>query len=245
MTNAIEKAGAQSATLAEQVAVIGDLSKLSSEQRMRYYGEVCQSLGLNPLSRPFEYVTLNGRLVLYAKKDAGDQLRKIHGISINIAGRERIEDVYIVTARATTPDGRSDESTGVVSIANLKGDALANALMKAETKAKRRVTLSIVGLGWMDESELDTVRDARPTRVDYATGEIVDTPKALAAPAGRDALVNDLRRAYKEAKRRGADVSPPTRDEIAAWDDATLRGAIEFMDAAGAADVANVSDNEG
>ena len=67
----------------------------------------------------------------------------------------------------------------------------------------------------------------------------------MAAPAGRDALVNDLRRAYKQAKQRGADVSPPTREEIAVWVDATLRGAIEFMDAAGAADVVNVSDNEG
>ena len=42
----------------------------------------------------------------------------------------------------------------------LKGDALANALMKAETKAKRRVTLSIAGLGWLDETELDTIAQA-------------------------------------------------------------------------------------
>jgi hypothetical protein len=34
---------------------------------------------------------------------------------------------------------------------------LANALMRAETKAKRRVTLSIAGLGWLDETEFDIV----------------------------------------------------------------------------------------
>jgi hypothetical protein len=45
-----------------------------------------------------------------------------------------------------------------VPFGNLKGDALANALMKAETKAKRRVTLSIAGLGWLDETELETVK---------------------------------------------------------------------------------------
>jgi hypothetical protein len=44
----------------------------------------------------------------------------------------------------------------------LKGDALANALMKAETKAKRRVTLSIAGLGWLDETELETIPQVRP-----------------------------------------------------------------------------------
>ncbi|MDQ3831524.1 MAG: hypothetical protein M3361_19940 [Candidatus Tectomicrobia bacterium] len=52
---------------------------------------------------------------------------------------------------------REDESTGAVSVGNLRGDALANALMKCETKAKRRVTLSIAGLGWLDETEIETI----------------------------------------------------------------------------------------
>ena len=55
-----------------------------------------------------------------------------------------------------------DESTGAVTVGDLKGDALANALMKAETKAKRRVTLSIAGLGWLDETELDPIPQSRP-----------------------------------------------------------------------------------
>jgi hypothetical protein len=181
--------------IAEQVAIIGDLSKLSAEQRMSYYGEVCRSMGLNPLTRPFQYITLNGRLTLYATRDCTDQLRKMHKVSMSITGRERIDDVYVVTARATTPDGRTDESTGVVPIGNLKGDNLANALMKAETKAKRRVTMSICGLGWMDETETETVRDAAPARVDPSTGEILDGPTAPAhkAPANdgeRQGLIN-------------------------------------------------------
>lgn len=50
----------------------------------------------------------------------------------------------------------------------------ANAIMKAETKAKRRVTLSIVGFGMLDESELDTMARARIVTVDQSTGEILD-----------------------------------------------------------------------
>jgi hypothetical protein len=69
-----------------------------------------------------------------------------------------------VTARATDRAGRSDESIGAVAIGGLKGDALCNALMKAETKAKRRATLAIVGLSFLDESEVETVQGAR--RVD-------------------------------------------------------------------------------
>src|SRR5919109_2399665 len=144
----------------EQVLIGGDLSGLTSQQRADYYGAVCRALGLNPLTKPFEYLTLNGKLRLYALRDCADQLRRLHGISIYIANRERLSDIYIVTARAKDRQGREDESTGAVPLGNLRGDALANALMKAETKAKRRVTLSIAGLGWLDETELDTIPEA-------------------------------------------------------------------------------------
>jgi hypothetical protein len=141
----------------EKIVIGGDLAELNAAERAEYYAAVCRSLGLNPLTKPFEYLTLNGKLRLYALRDCADQLRRLHGISIYIANRERLSDIYIVTARAKDRQGREDESTGAVTLGSLKGDALANALMKAETKAKRRVTLSIAGLGWLDETELDTI----------------------------------------------------------------------------------------
>ena len=152
----------------EKVVVNGDLSQLSTADRIQYYKTVCESVGLNPATSPFEYLKLSGKLTLYPKRDATDQLRRVHRVSVTITDRQRLEDVYIVTARAATPDGRTDESTGVVTIANLKGDNLANALMKAETKAKRRVTLSICGLGMLDESEIETIRGAEVVRVEQA-----------------------------------------------------------------------------
>ena len=145
------------AEIIEKVVIGGDLSKLSAEERVSYYRAVCESLGLNPLTRPFDYITLNGKLTLYAKKDATDQLRDKHNVSTFVVSRERIDDIYVVTVHATLPNGRQDEEIGAVSIAGLKGEALANAMMKAGTKAKRRVTLSIVGLGMLDETEVETI----------------------------------------------------------------------------------------
>lgn len=142
-------------TAYELALVGGDLSKLSPDERLSYYKATCESLGLNPLTRPFDYIMLNGKLTLYARKDATDQLRASRKVSITIKSREQVGDLVVVTAHAALPDGRTDESIGAVSVAGLKGDALANALMKAETKARRRVTLSICGLGLSDESELE------------------------------------------------------------------------------------------
>ncbi len=56
----------------EDVLIRGDLSKLTEQQRTEYYLRVCQSVGLNPLTRPFDYLMLNGRLVLYARRDAAE-----------------------------------------------------------------------------------------------------------------------------------------------------------------------------
>lgn len=190
MTMDLAKPGtmpAEMATAVEAALVTGDLSKLTTEQRIAYYRATCDSLGLNYLTKPFDYLTLNGKLVLYANRGTTDQLRSNKGVSCTIVSRERMDDVYIVAARATLADGRYDESTGVVTVGNLKGDALANALMKAETKAKRRATLSICGLGWMDETEVETVRTAvRPVfQVEVENGEMVERVQGEVVPPAR------------------------------------------------------------
>jgi hypothetical protein len=165
----------------EQVLVAGDLAKLTTEQRVAYYDRVCASLSLNPLTRPFDYIVLNGRLQLYARKDATEQLRKRDAISIIITARELIGEVYVVTAKARTPDGREDEDQGAVFVGNLKGEALANAYLKACTKAKRRVTLSICGLGVLDETEVADVPEARP---EAAAAPALPAPVRANGPSG-------------------------------------------------------------
>jgi len=184
MTNALATTNTQ-ADIVERVVIAGDLSRLQPLERVEYYRATCESLGLNPLTKPFDYITLNNKLTLYATRTATDQLRSRNSVSIKATERAINNDlgVYTVEVEARTPDGRSDFATGVVNIAGLRGDALANALMKAETKAKRRATLSICGLGWMDESELETVPAARRTTVDTSTGEIRDVAPDAGPPA--------------------------------------------------------------
>ena len=172
------------AGLMERVVVEGDLSKLSPQDRLSYYRHVCESLALNPYTKPFDYIKLNSKLILYARKDATDQLRKIHGVSICKIEKSLDEDgTYTVTAYARDRQGREDVEEGIVPLAGLKGDALANAKMKAVTKAKRRVTLSICGLGWLDETETETIPGAVPIQVQVgddtvntSTGEVVVAP---------------------------------------------------------------------
>ena len=150
----------------EQALVEGDLKNLTPSERVEFYNRTCESLGLNPLTRPFGYIVLNGKLTLYAQKACTDDLRKLHGVSITEIREENDGDVYKVWATARDRTGRTDCDLGAVPLGKLQGDALANAKMKAITKAKRRVTLSICGLGWLDETEVTTIPGARQVGAD-------------------------------------------------------------------------------
>ena len=157
----------------ERVITSGDLGKMKPEERVAYYWRVCESLGLNPLTRPFEYITLDGKMTLYVRKDATDQLRRVNGVSVTSmrAVTDEASGMLTVWAHGRDRSGREDEASGVVFIRGLGGNTLANAMMKAETKAKRRLTLSLVGLGFLDESEVESTNAAVEV-VDPATGEI-------------------------------------------------------------------------
>lgn len=139
--------------------VKNDISKLGDEQKKAYFKNICESLGLNPLTRPFQFLTLQGREVFYATKDCSEQLRKIHGVSTQIVSKSIEDGMFIVHVKAKDKTGREDEEISVIPCGNAKGNDLANLMMKAVTKAKRRVTLSLCGLGILDETELETIPD--------------------------------------------------------------------------------------
>ena len=156
----------------EDVLIRGDLAKLTEQQRTEYYLRLCQSIGLNPLTKPFQYITLNGKLVLYAGRDCADQLRKINGISIEILSQEKAEGLLTIHVRAKDKDGRQDEDLGVVAFSDLlKGEVAANTILKAVTKAKRRVTLSLSGLGFLDETEVADIPAAAKSTATVADDE--------------------------------------------------------------------------
>lgn len=187
-THSLAQAGTKAL---EAYIAAGDIGKLDAGQRIALYKAVCDSLGLNPLTQPFEYLRLSGGVQLYAKKSATEQLRQIHGVSVTSMSREVVGDILTVTVSVKDRSGREDISTGSVALANLKGEALANAHMKCETKAKRRATLSICGLAVLDETEIDSIPNARPITVEefHAPAKAIPS-KAL--PPSREERRRDL-----------------------------------------------------
>ena len=140
----------------ESVVIGGDLAPLTPEQRVRYMQRVCTGLSLNWETSPFIYVKPADKLILYATKDCAAQLRRRDGISIEVTGRSFMPEqgIYCVEVKATNAQGRSETAIGVVGVKGMTHEQLAGQMMRAETKAKRRVTLSLCGLGLDGEDDM-------------------------------------------------------------------------------------------
>jgi hypothetical protein len=130
---------------------------LTHEQRAGYVVALCRALRLNPLTNPVQFIKLNGREVLYVTRTATDQLAAMHGLNrktirgpeiVDIAGMK----VSLCTVEVSLPNGRSETAT-----ATLKVEDPAQLYMKLETKAKRRGTLAILGLGLLSEEEAESI----------------------------------------------------------------------------------------
>jgi len=199
----------------------GDLSKLSPEQKVAYYGYRCQALNLDPATKPFDLLKLNGKEVLYATRECSNQISQRDGLSATVVKEEKVGDIYKVTARVTDAKGRQTDDVGCVSIQGLSGDSLCNAIMKATTKAKRRAILSHAGLGMMDETELETVHPQEPKHVPATVKPAAPAPEPLVVvePPKSD-FIAAAQEAHDKAKANGYQKGPelddpPTPEEIA------------------------------
>jgi len=160
----------------------GDLAALTPSQRAALYKKVCERLGLDPMTYPLQYLWVRApgggeRLILYLNKDGAAQLRKAHKVNTRLVDHRYIPEVgaYVAVVEASTPDGRVEVETGAVSVRGASPNDVANALMHAVTKAKRRATIAIVGVGFLDETEAFSIPDAHPARVDVETGEVLES----------------------------------------------------------------------
>lgn len=150
-----------SPAIVHKLVVKGDLSGLTEPEKVQYITSLCEATGLPVATVPFAFIPTSGGLKCYATRSCTDGLRQLYGVSLETVSRAEMDGgVYAVVVKATMPNGRTLENIGVTSVLNLKGKDKAVAMMVAETKAQRRATLAICGLGFLDESEMDLVKGA-------------------------------------------------------------------------------------
>jgi len=146
----------------------GDYGKLSPAQRNVLLLKLCETHGLDPLTKPFMYIAVDGRKILYASRSAADGIAKNKGLSE--IGHEFVETPSgtIVIVKVATPEwlesdgkrGRMKEGFSAIP-SGATGSGWVNAVKKAHTQANRRAILALEAPGFMDESEISDIPGAR------------------------------------------------------------------------------------
>ena len=98
------------------ILLTGDISKLTPNQKSVYYAAICKTLSLNPLTQPFAIIKFQGKETLYARAGATQQIADVRKINTEVLKKEKLDGVYIVTVRATLPDGRFTDDDGITSL---------------------------------------------------------------------------------------------------------------------------------
>jgi len=155
MSNQIEP-GLNPAQLFSRYVLTNSLSGFTDQQRAQLIGHLCKTWHLDFNQQPFIIIKTQGKEKLYLSKAGAEQVRNRNNVSIDSVDTKIEDGLVLVTAAASLPSGRHDSDLGTVSIKGLVGDALADAILKAVTKAKRRVTLSICGLPMSEVSDSES-----------------------------------------------------------------------------------------
>lgn len=148
-----------------QVVTGGDTSAMTVDQKLEYYRVMCNKVDIDPALTPFIFIKTKNGERLYASKSLTNQLGMKKMVSCTNTKQEMISGIFVANYRATTPDGRVTDEVGAVSVDGIVKDDLANCIMKAHSKAKRRAVLSHCGLGMLSEDETDTMGGAQATYV--------------------------------------------------------------------------------
>lgn len=182
-----------------------DTRALSPKEREATLAGLSRALGLNPLVNGVRFLTLQGGEVLYVTRQATDQIAARLRLNRETLVGPEVRDVagtkmVFCQVRVTAPDKRSEVATATLPLRDP-----ANDLMKCETKAKRRATLSLAGLGLLTEEETETIPGAAPTtpatievfRADVkdcgTLREILIAWQTWAADLARDGAAEDAR----------------------------------------------------
>jgi hypothetical protein len=161
-----------------------DLDRLSADELKQYYLDACAYHGVPPELNVLAFQYMDGgdgarRRVLYAKKGATDIIRERLGISVVQMEKEIFHGTLTYTCLGKNKDGRTEIAIGAAYIEGLTGRALEVAIMVAQTRATRRMTLQFAGAGLLDETELQA--DSKTTDIKEAltAPQPVNRPNAL------------------------------------------------------------------
>jgi hypothetical protein len=160
----------------------GSVSHFDKSQKQALLSKLCITLGLNEELQPFRiYSNTRGEEYIYATKECCAQLRHRECISIHEIGEPIFANSTIsVRVKGSNKHGRESWEIGSVGVVpELSPSQVAHGVMTAVTKAKRRLTLCLSGLGVLADVELEDMNSVVTNGTEQQTLDSIDTKVAM------------------------------------------------------------------
>lgn len=173
----------------KKFAIQHNVESLTPEERTQYLRDASEFFGLDPDMNALDLIYMSDeylgpkRLVVYARKGTTDILRGIKGITIVSVSQIDVPGTASFVAIGTDKAGRQEIAVGSSPIAGLTGERLASAVMTAQTRAMRRLTLQFVGGGLLDESEVNS-QQAPTAPLAASAAALAGAPTVVPPPLG-------------------------------------------------------------
>lgn len=196
-----------------------NLNTATNEQLDEYRLKTASILKIDPFMLDYIWMSdpetgLKNR-VLYAKRGAAEVLRQNLNISVESLVPSVAQD-GLLSFMATGKDktGRQEIAVGSAYVDGLKGDKKAHAVMTAQTRAVRRLTLQFVGGGILDETEVQS-QSALQAAPAASEATLAGSPTVMPPPQttpsdapGKDITSTSSQNETAPALRQVAVVSP-------------------------------------
>jgi hypothetical protein len=132
----------------EQALAWGDLSRLTKAELFEVKKRLAERMGVDLSLTPIDLIpTREGKLIPYINARGAAELRRRHGLEV-VAIEVVKERIGLVVLRCVLrgQDGRMDQAFGAAEWREDRPSDEARSWMVAETRAKRRATMSAVGI---------------------------------------------------------------------------------------------------
>jgi hypothetical protein len=169
-------------SLLVNIGLNGSVSHFDKSQKQALLSKLCITLGLNEELQPFRiYQNIRGEEYIYATKECCAQLRHREHINIMEVGEPIFSNNTIsVRVKGNNKHGRESWEIGSVGTTESMTSAeIAHGVMTAVTKAKRRLTLCLSGLGVLADVELEDMAQVVSTGIEEQKLSEIDDKVAM------------------------------------------------------------------
>jgi hypothetical protein len=205
-----------------QRLAIGKGNYRTEKEQFEVVELLIQQLSVRRESSPFRFLQdRNGSIQPYLTASGAADIMAQSGATVTDIQISMLEGCAIARCTISMKDGRIGCGMGAVYVAGLKGEQMANGLMKASTKATRRTILQHCrpeAVWLLQEDDLPTIEGIKTLPIETTAIPQTELPESGATAPAKRGVAPSARKSEPSASDSGKSASTSTTKEVVILD---------------------------